>query len=150
MVSSADMKRLPKDHVAYERSRVAFIQFLVMAVSGRPKPEICPLPGRLKWALLPKSATAIPSVAVDRSPNFPIERRILHNAFKPETCKMFSCSCSFFANGHRMYALVHHRWYFCAFTCFDNSNIFALTSGWNRTVFFQHCAYMLPINKIYR
>jgi len=48
MVSSADMKRLPKDHVAYERSRVAFIQFLVMAVSGRPKPEICPLPGRLK------------------------------------------------------------------------------------------------------
>ena len=29
-------------------------EFLVTAVSGRPKPEICPLPGRFGWTLLPK------------------------------------------------------------------------------------------------
>jgi len=30
------------------------IWFLVTAVSGRPKLEMCPLPGRLRWRLLPK------------------------------------------------------------------------------------------------
>jgi len=28
--------------------------FLVTAIGGRPKPEMCFLPGRLRWTLLPK------------------------------------------------------------------------------------------------
>jgi len=46
---------------------------LVTAVGGWPKSELCFLPGRLRWTLLPKGATAIHSEATDRSPNLPIE-----------------------------------------------------------------------------
>jgi len=31
-----------------------YLIFLVRAICGRPRPEICPLPGRLRWTLLPK------------------------------------------------------------------------------------------------
>jgi len=50
----------------------------VTASSGKPTPELGFLPGRLRWTLFPKSATAIHSVAVDRPLNPPIERRTSH------------------------------------------------------------------------
>jgi len=31
-----------------------FLLILVTAIGGRPKPELCSLPGRLRWTLLPK------------------------------------------------------------------------------------------------
>jgi len=41
---------------------------------GKPTPELYFLPGRLRWTLFPKSATATHSVVVDRPFNLPIER----------------------------------------------------------------------------
>jgi len=49
-----------------------------MASSGKAIPELCFLPGRLRWTLFPKSATAIHSVAMDRTTNPPIERQTSH------------------------------------------------------------------------
>ena len=37
-----------------KQKHVFFIWFLVTTVNGRPKPEICPLLGRLRWTLFPK------------------------------------------------------------------------------------------------
>jgi len=51
---------------------------LVTASSSKTTPKLCFLPGRLRLTLFPKSATAIHSVAVDRTPNPPIERRTSH------------------------------------------------------------------------
>jgi len=51
------------------------IWFLVTAIGGRTKPEFCFLPGRLRWTLFPRSATAIHSVVVVRTPNLPVGRR---------------------------------------------------------------------------
>jgi len=51
---------------------------LVTASSGKPTPELCFFLGRLGWTLFPKSAKAIHSMAVDRTPNHPIERRTIH------------------------------------------------------------------------
>jgi len=48
---------------------------LVTAIGGRPKPELCFLPGRS----CPSSYTAIYSVAVDRTPNLSIDRRTLYH-----------------------------------------------------------------------
>jgi len=45
---------------------------------GKPKPELRFLPGRLRWALFPKSATVIHSAAVDRTLKSPTERRTSH------------------------------------------------------------------------
>jgi len=42
-------------------------KILVTASSDKPTPELYFLPGRLRWTLFPKSATAIHSVAVDRT-----------------------------------------------------------------------------------
>jgi len=42
-------------------------KILVTASSGKPTPELYFLPGQLRWTLFPKSATAIHSVAVDRT-----------------------------------------------------------------------------------
>ena len=39
------------------------IWFLVMTVSGKSKPEICPLPVRLRWALLPKDELIVSVLA---------------------------------------------------------------------------------------
>jgi len=52
---------------------------LVMAIGGRPKPEICLLLRRLGWTLLPKSATTIHSVVVDQTPKLSVERRTLYH-----------------------------------------------------------------------
>jgi len=59
-----------------------FFQILVTTIGRTPKPELY-LPGRLRWTLFPKerygnSIHSIHSVAVDRSPNLPIERRTLY------------------------------------------------------------------------
>jgi len=45
---------------------------------GKPTPELRFLPGRLRWALLPKSAAVIHSAVADRTPKPPIERRTSH------------------------------------------------------------------------
>jgi len=50
----------------------------VTANSGKLTPELRFLPGRLRWPFFPKKATAIHSVAVDRTLNSPIERRTNH------------------------------------------------------------------------
>jgi len=57
---------------------VFLLLFVVTASSGKPAPDLSFLPGRLRWTLFPKSATAIHSVAVDRTLNPPIERRTNH------------------------------------------------------------------------
>jgi len=49
-----------------------FFDILVTASSDNPMPELCFLPGRLKWTLFPRSAPAIHSVAVDLTRNPPI------------------------------------------------------------------------------
>jgi len=33
---------------------IPFFLILVTAIGGRPKPEFCFLPGRLRWTLFPK------------------------------------------------------------------------------------------------
>jgi len=43
----------------------------VTAIGGRPKPELCFLPGRLRWTLLPKERYGNSLSAVDRTPKHP-------------------------------------------------------------------------------
>ena len=64
--------------IAWDGPRNVFCLILETASSGNPTPELCFLSGRLRWTLFPKSATAIHSVAVDRTPNPLIERRTNH------------------------------------------------------------------------
>jgi len=52
---------------------------LVTAIGGRPKLELSSSPGRLRWTLLPRRATAIHSVAVARKHNLPVERRTIYH-----------------------------------------------------------------------
>jgi len=59
-------------------AKKCLILFLVTASTGKPTSELCFMPGRLKWTLFPKSASAIHSVAVDWPLNPPIERRTSH------------------------------------------------------------------------
>ena len=42
-----------KEEAAQAKNRLQFF-ILMTAVGGRPKPELCFLPGRLRWTLLPK------------------------------------------------------------------------------------------------
>jgi len=48
-----------------------FLLILVTAISGRPKPELCFLPGWLRWTLLPKECYGDPlsGCVVDWTPN---------------------------------------------------------------------------------
>ena len=52
-----------------------FFIVLLTAISGMPTPEICFLPGQLRWTILPKGSTAIPQRRwIDRTYNLPMER----------------------------------------------------------------------------
>jgi len=56
------------------------LNFLVTAVSGKTKPEYLPPAGAILGEhSCPRSAMAVHSVAVDRTPNLPIERRTLYH-----------------------------------------------------------------------
>ena len=56
---------------------ILFFLFLETAVSGRPKPEICFLPGRLRWTLLPKERYG--NSLSGQTPIRPIGRRTLYH-----------------------------------------------------------------------
>ena len=54
-----------------------FLLILVMAVGGRPKPELCFLLGRLRWTLLPKERYGNSLVGCGSNTHLPIERQTL-------------------------------------------------------------------------
>ena len=53
-----------------------FFFILATAISGKPAPEICFLPGQFRLTILPKEHHG-ESVSVNWAPNLPIERRTL-------------------------------------------------------------------------